>query len=108
MRRMKAIGEAIKLSGGPAKVAAELGVSAQAVCFWRDGKRQMPADGLARLERLCGARLRRWHFRPADWHLIWPELVGTEGAPQPPSPPLVALDALPPPAAQNAEAVPQG
>ena len=24
-----------------------------------------------------------WDLRPADWHLIWPELVGAEGAPQP-------------------------
>ena len=22
-----------------------------------------------------------WDSRPDDWHLIWPELVGTEGAP---------------------------
>jgi hypothetical protein len=27
--------------------------------------------------------LRRWHLRPHDWHRIWPELVGSEGAPQP-------------------------
>lgn len=33
------------------------------------------------LERETGGRLRRWHVRPKDWHLIWPELVGTEGAP---------------------------
>lgn len=22
-----------------------------------------------------------WDLRPDDWHLIWPELIGTEGAP---------------------------
>lgn len=22
-----------------------------------------------------------WDLRPNDWHLIWPELIGTEGAP---------------------------
>ena len=105
---MNAIGEAIRLAGGPARVAGELGVSAQAVCFWRDGKRQMPADGLARLEHMCGARLRRWHFRPADWHLIWPEMVGTDGAPEPPSAPLQAPDALAPAAGQDAELVKEG
>lgn len=25
--------------------------------------------------------VRRWHLRPKDWHHIWPELVGIEGAP---------------------------
>lgn len=24
----------------------------------------------------------RWDLRPDDWHLIWPELVGTKGAPK--------------------------
>jgi len=28
-----------------------------------------------------GATVRRWHMRPADWHRIWPELVGAVGAP---------------------------
>lgn len=28
----------------------------------------------------CGA-VRRWDLRPADWHEIWPELIGVEGAP---------------------------
>lgn len=28
----------------------------------------------------------RWHLRPNDWHLIWPELIGTPGAPTVPEP----------------------
>lgn len=36
------------------------------------------------LERATGGAVRRWDLRPADWHLIWPELVGTEGAPAAP------------------------
>lgn len=40
-----------------------------------------PADAV-RAERLTSGRLRRWHVRPKDWHLIWPELVGAAGAPQ--------------------------
>lgn len=83
---MNAIAEAIRLAGGPARVAGELRVSAQAVCFWRDGKRQMPAETLARLERLCGFAWRRWDFRPNDWHEIWPELVHVAGAPNPLTP----------------------
>lgn len=26
-------------------------------------------------------QVRRWDLRPADWHRIWPELIGAEGAP---------------------------
>lgn len=25
--------------------------------------------------------VRRWDLRPDDWHRIWPELIGAEGAP---------------------------
>lgn len=24
-----------------------------------------------------------WDLRPNDWHVIWPELIGTEGSPEP-------------------------
>ena len=33
------------------------------------------------IEIESGQAVCRWHLRPADWHLIWPELVGTPGAP---------------------------
>jgi hypothetical protein len=29
--------------------------------------------------------VRRWDLRPDDWHRIWPELVGADGAPQVPA-----------------------
>lgn len=35
------------------------------------------------IERDSGGELRRWDLRPRDWHLIWPELIGTDGAPEP-------------------------
>jgi hypothetical protein len=38
-----------------------------------------------RLERNTNQRVRRWQVRQADWHEVWPELVGTEGAPPVPS-----------------------
>jgi DNA-binding transcriptional regulator YdaS (Cro superfamily) len=78
---MQAIERAINIAGGPAKVAAALGVSTQAVCFWRDGARSFPAQHCAPLESASGQAVRRWDLRPNDWHLIWPELVGAEGAP---------------------------
>lgn len=33
------------------------------------------------IERQTGRRVMRWNLRPDDWHLIWPELIGAEGAP---------------------------
>lgn len=66
------------------------------------GTRPVPAERCAAIEVASNLAVRRWDLRPTDWHLIWPELVGTEGAPQPPSAPLS------PPAADHAEAVQQG
>lgn len=80
---MNAIAQAVNICDGPSKLAVALGVSAQAVCFWRDGKRRLPVEKCSDIERATGGAVRRWDLRPADWHLIWPELVGTEGAPQP-------------------------
>lgn len=39
-----------------------------------------PAE-CVRIERETGGELRRWDLRPGDWHAIWPELIGSEGAP---------------------------
>lgn len=33
------------------------------------------------IERETGGAVRRWDLRPNDWHRIWPELVGMDGAP---------------------------
>jgi DNA-binding transcriptional regulator YdaS (Cro superfamily) len=82
---MQAINQAIEKAGGPSRLAALLGVTTQAVCFWRDGKRSVPTDKMAEIEKACGFAVMRWHLRPDDWHRIWPELVGTEGAPSLPT-----------------------
>ena len=78
---MSSISRAIQLAGGPATVAGALGVSTQAVCFWRDSRRQFPVEHCARIEEMSGRQVRRWDLRPDDWHRIWPELIGAEGAP---------------------------
>lgn len=88
---MSAIKTAIEKVGGPSKAAGLLGCSVQAACFYRDGKRSFPVEFCARLSAASGVA--RWEMRPADWHLIWPELVGTEGAPQvAANDPLIASD----------------
>jgi DNA-binding transcriptional regulator YdaS (Cro superfamily) len=63
------------------RVAAKLKKSS--AFLWQVAKkdRPAPADLCADLERACNFEVRRWDLRPVDWHRIWPELVGTEGAP---------------------------
>ena len=34
------------------------------------------------IERESQGAVKRWDLRPDDWHLIWPELVGSKGAPK--------------------------
>ncbi len=76
---MNAIALAIERAGGSAKVAVLMGCSVQAVCFYRDGKRTFPVQHGAALEAASGVR--RWEMWPQDWHRIWPELIGADGAP---------------------------
>ncbi|MBA4341170.1 MAG: hypothetical protein C0423_03335 [Methylibium sp.] len=49
------------------------------------GRREMEPMQAVDVERRSGGRLRRWHLRTRTWASIWPELVGTEGAPPPPA-----------------------
>lgn len=46
----------------------------------QDGREPSPRMCVV-IERESERRVRRWNLRPSDWHLIWPELIGTEGAP---------------------------
>ena len=39
------------------------------------------------IERESAGQVRRWDLRPADWHRIWPELIGADGAPAIPAEP---------------------
>ena len=81
---MNAIQQAIDAAGGPSRMAAALGVTAQAVCFWRDGKRRLPFDHGPAIERLAGGVVTRRQLFPNDWQRVWPELA--ESAPKHPDP----------------------
>lgn len=74
------VARAIEIAGGPAQVARSLGVSTQAVCFWRDGAREMRSDQGAPLEALTGAKVTRKHMWPRSWQRIWPELAANDPA----------------------------
>ena len=65
---MSYIAQAIKGAGGPAKVARECVVSVQAVCFWRDGERSLPAEHCITLEKMNEGRVRCEQMLPdVDW-----------------------------------------
>ena len=48
------------------------------------GLRKLDPATCVRVESMTRGTLRRWDLRPHDWHEIWPELVGTAGAPEKP------------------------
>jgi len=65
---MDALKQAIDIVGGPSKLAGMLGVSAQAVCFWRDEKRRLPAEHCPDIERETGGLVTCEQLRPdVDW-----------------------------------------
>jgi hypothetical protein len=37
------------------------------------------------IERESNNLVRRWESNPEDWHITWPEIIGTEGAPPVPA-----------------------
>lgn len=76
---------------GLAKLAELMGESLQTVSNWRS--RGVPVLRCAKLEQVAGRKVMRWHLRPQDWHLIWPELIGAEGAPAVPAEPAAAQQA---------------
>lgn len=80
------------------EIAALVGVDEQYLYQCLTGRKAMQPAEAVRVERLTKQRLRRWHLRSADWHTIWPELIGSEFAPPPPQ------DAKLPPATEKAAA----
>ena len=62
-------------------IADELHLSEQYLYQCLTGRKLMRPEEAVRIEKDSGGRLRRWDLRQSDWHLIWPELIGKEGAP---------------------------
>ena len=71
--------------GRQTEVAAAIGCQPQLVWQWAAGVRPVPLDRCVAIERATDGAVRRWDLRPDDWHQIWPELVGAEGAPDVPA-----------------------
>lgn len=51
---MNNIQRAIDVAGSITSLANDLGVTPQAICFWRDGKRKIPADKCPLIELVTG------------------------------------------------------
>ncbi len=71
--------------GGQAALCRQIKAHAPDMSRWASGARPVPFDRCVPIEAATGGLVRRWDLRPHDWHVHWPELVGTEGAPVPPA-----------------------
>lgn len=71
--------------GRVSDVARRLGMHPAYVSQIANGRRPVPAERAADFESVSGGQVRRWEMFPADWHRIWPELIGADGAPSVPS-----------------------
>lgn len=68
---MEAIKTAISLYPSIGALARALGVTTQAVCFWRDGLRQIPPEMCIRMEKLTKGQVQCEMLRPdVDWAFI--------------------------------------
>ena len=67
-----AIETAIRLAGGPAALAKQLGESTQTVSNWRM-RGVAPANRCAAIEAKTG--ISRRDLRPDDWRDYWPDLA---------------------------------
>lgn len=77
MHQKSPVERAADAVGDAATLAALLEVSPQAISNWK--ARGVPIERCVMVEKLTGVQ--RWDLRPDDWHLIWPELIGADGAP---------------------------
>lgn len=57
------------------------------------GYTKLAADVCSAIEVASEGKVRRWDLRPDDWHRIWLELIGTEGAPEVPQAPVETAQA---------------
>ena len=78
---MDALTKAIDAAGGVGKLAEAIGVTQTAVSNWR-ARSSVPAVHGAAIEAAAKGEVKRWDLFPDDWHRIWPELIGAEGAPE--------------------------
>lgn len=67
-------------------LARMIGESPSFVNQWVNRNRPVPIPTCVLIEQATDRAVCRWELRPNDWHRIWPELIGIEGAPAVPEP----------------------
>lgn len=71
--------------GDRRRLAEKVGVNAATLYQALTGKGAgFSPKECVRIERDSEFELRRWDLRPGDWYENWPELIGTDGAPDVP------------------------
>jgi DNA-binding transcriptional regulator YdaS (Cro superfamily) len=70
--------------GRTALIARDAGLAPAFLSQIACGRRPAPPTHCPAIETATFFAVRRWDLRPDDWHRIWPELVGEEGAPMVP------------------------
>lgn len=63
-------------------LARAIPVPASLLSAWASGVRAVPIERCIPIELATGGAVTRRDLRPDDWHLIWPELVDSDGAPE--------------------------
>lgn len=79
---MTPLERAIDRVGNIASFASKIGVATSTPSMWKKRESLVPPEHCAAVESATGVP--RWELRPNDWYRIWPEIVGTAGAPEPP------------------------
>lgn len=74
---MRTLKEAVTECKGVTAASTLLGVTPPRLSNWIE--RGVPVEHCAQVHEVLGVA--RWVLRPDDWHRIWPELIGTDGAP---------------------------
>lgn len=67
--------------GSGMSLAVAIGVSKSRLSQIADDSSSLKPAMCVAIWRATGGAVARWDLRPADWHKIWPELIGIEGAP---------------------------
>lgn len=67
--------------GRAAMLSRAVGQSSAYLSQMSSGIRPVRPDVAVLIERATGRQVMRWDLRPDDWHRIWPELIGIDGAP---------------------------
>lgn len=67
--------------GRAADLARATGLQYAFISQIANESRPAPLARCMAIETATDRAVMRWDLRPADWHLVWPELVGAEGAP---------------------------